>query len=102
MRLFAFELALPGTGPRWVWWALQGRSPRTETAPPSSWAQREAAGRAVSPPEPSSEFERFFREHEPEVTSFLWRVTGDPQTACDLSQETFLRAWQHFDRIRTY
>jgi RNA polymerase sigma-70 factor (ECF subfamily) len=47
-------------------------------------------------------FERFFRAHERDVFGYLWRLTGEEQAAYDLSQETFLRAWQHFDRVRTY
>jgi RNA polymerase sigma-70 factor (ECF subfamily) len=48
------------------------------------------------------DFERFFNAHEAQITGYLYRVTGDAQSASDLSQETFLRAWQHFDRIRSY
>src|SRR5262249_20769961 len=48
------------------------------------------------------EFERFFREFEPQVSAFLHRMTGDAGTAGDLSQETFFRAWQHFERIQAY
>lgn len=48
------------------------------------------------------DFEAFFLAHEREITSYLWRMTGDEQTASDLSQESFLRAWQQFDRIREY
>jgi RNA polymerase sigma-70 factor (ECF subfamily) len=47
-------------------------------------------------------FEAFFREHEGRVFGYLLRLTGDEQTAHDLSQETFLRAWQHFARITAY
>lgn len=47
-------------------------------------------------------FEAFFRRHEREIFGYLWRMTGDEQTAYDLSQEAFVRAWQHFDRIATY
>jgi RNA polymerase sigma-70 factor (ECF subfamily) len=48
------------------------------------------------------EFEAFFQAHERAITGYLWRMTGDEQAASDLAQETFLRAWQRFDRIRAY
>ncbi len=47
-------------------------------------------------------FEAFFRRHERDIFGYLWRMTGDEQAAYDLSQETFVRAWQHFDRIASY
>ena len=47
-------------------------------------------------------FEAFFRQHERDIFGYLWRITGDEQAAYDLSQETFVRAWQHFDRIASY
>lgn len=47
-------------------------------------------------------FETFFRAHEGRVFGYLLRMTGDEQAAHDLSQETFLRAWQHFARITAY
>lgn len=50
----------------------------------------------------SRDFETFFLAHERAITGYLWRMTGDEQVASDLSQETFLRAWQRFDRIRGY
>jgi RNA polymerase sigma-70 factor (ECF subfamily) len=48
------------------------------------------------------DFERFFREHEPRVSSYLYRMLGDVQSASDLSQETFFRAWQRFPTLKTY
>jgi RNA polymerase sigma-70 factor (ECF subfamily) len=48
------------------------------------------------------EFERFFREHEPRVSGHLYRMLGDAQSASDLSQETFMRAWQRFAVISRY
>ena len=48
------------------------------------------------------EFEPFFRTHERDIFTYLWRMTSDEQAAYDLAQETFLRAWQHFTRIRDY
>ncbi len=47
-------------------------------------------------------FEEFIAGRETEVFGYLWRLTGDEQTARDLCQETLLRAWQHFARIRHY
>ena len=48
------------------------------------------------------EFEQFFRAHERDIFTYLWRMTGDEQAAYDLTQETFLRAWRRFARIRDY
>jgi RNA polymerase sigma-70 factor (ECF subfamily) len=48
------------------------------------------------------EFERFFRRYESSISGYLRRLIGDEQTAYDLSQETFFRAWQHFSAIKDY
>ncbi len=45
----------------------------------------------------SAAFEAFFWQFERQIIGYLCRMTGDEQAAFDLSQETFLRAWQHFD-----
>jgi len=47
-------------------------------------------------------FESFFRQHEPRITTYLVRLLGDSETACDLCQETFLRAWQQFDNVQQH
>ena len=47
-------------------------------------------------------FEDFIGGRESDVFGYLWRLTGDEQTAYDLCQETFLRAWQQFEKIRHY
>lgn len=52
--------------------------------------------------EPSKVFEPFFRRHEREIFGYLWRLTSDEQAAHDLSQETFVRAWQRFAKISAY
>ncbi len=57
---------------------------------------------APQAPMPASGFEPFFREHERAVYACLWRLTGDSQAARDLTQETFLRAWRHFEQARSY
>jgi RNA polymerase sigma-70 factor (ECF subfamily) len=71
----------------------------------SNRAQRGHASnntRAESKGAANRDFEAFFLAHEHEITSYLWRMTGDEHAASDLSQESFLRAWQQFDRIRQY
>ncbi len=47
-------------------------------------------------------FEAFFRLHEREIFGYLWRITGDEHASYDLAQETFVRAWQHFEQVRRY
>jgi RNA polymerase sigma-70 factor, ECF subfamily len=49
-----------------------------------------------------TDFEAFFRHHQQDIFGYLWRLTGEEQTAYDLSQETFIRAWQHFTDLRRY
>ncbi len=47
-------------------------------------------------------FESFFRRYQAQVSGYLWRMTCNEQIVLDLCQETFFRAWQHFEQIRTY
>jgi RNA polymerase sigma-70 factor, ECF subfamily len=51
---------------------------------------------------PIAAFESLMRGHERDVFGYLWRLTGDEQTAYDLCQETFLRAWQHYATMSHY
>ena len=53
-------------------------------------------------PEAVDPFEAFFRQHERDIFGYLWRVTGDEQTANDLTQEVFFRAWRQFEKLRGY
>ena len=57
---------------------------------------------AESEGEAALHFDAFFREHEPRIYGYLWRITGDRQLASDLCQETFLRAWNSFAKVRGY
>jgi RNA polymerase sigma-70 factor (ECF subfamily) len=52
--------------------------------------------------EAAQHFDAFFREQEPRIYGYLWRITGDRQLASDLCQETFLRAWNSFAKVRGY
>jgi RNA polymerase sigma-70 factor, ECF subfamily len=76
---------------RWAWgpmrWtaAVIGRNDTTRQAPSETAA-----------------FEALVQGRERDIFGYLWRLTGDEQTAYDLCQETFLRAWQYFARIRHY
>jgi RNA polymerase sigma-70 factor (ECF subfamily) len=45
-------------------------------------------------------FERLVAEHTGDVYALLYRLTGDTEEARDLSQETFLRAFQSISRFR--
>ncbi len=47
-------------------------------------------------------FERFFRNYQSRISQYLWRMTGQEQAAYDLSQETFLAAWEHFAEVSIY
>jgi RNA polymerase sigma-70 factor (ECF subfamily) len=79
---------------------LASRPPRTaeaETAP-------NTRQRLLSLPGGGGDdaFEAFFRTHERAIFGYLCRMTGDEQASYDLSQETFVRAWQQFERVRGY
>jgi len=45
-------------------------------------------------------YERLVGEHSADVYALLYRLTSDPEEARDLTQETFLRAFQSIDRFR--
>jgi RNA polymerase sigma-70 factor (ECF subfamily) len=45
-------------------------------------------------------FERLVGEHSGDIYALLFRLTADPEEARDLTQETFLRAFQSIGRFR--
>src|SRR5437762_3606790 len=45
-------------------------------------------------------YERLVAEHSGDVYALLYRLTADAEEARDLTQETFLRAFQSIDRFR--
>jgi len=47
-------------------------------------------------------FDALFTQLERSVYGYLWRMLGDQQTAADLTQETFLRAWRNIATISGY
>jgi RNA polymerase sigma-70 factor (ECF subfamily) len=46
-----------------------------------------------------AEFRRLYEAHRVAVHAYFAGRTGDRQTAGDLMQEVFLRAWQHLDKL---
>lgn len=90
-------------------WLARGR-PRTATTsgdPPGTDARAGQAGlsghaAAAGHNAPTREFDDFPRHHERAILNYLWRMSGDEQTAYDLTQEVFLRAWRHYATIRGY
>jgi RNA polymerase sigma-70 factor, ECF subfamily len=53
-------------------------------------------------PSALDQFEAFYHQRERDIFGYLWRVTGDEQTANDLTQEVFFRAWRQFEKLRGY
>lgn len=47
----------------------------------------------------AQEFKKFYEEHAPKVRGMLFRLVGE-QPLSDLTQETFLKAWEHRDKFR--
>jgi RNA polymerase sigma-70 factor (ECF subfamily) len=58
--------------------------------------------RPATPAGPDAAYEAFIREHQRPLLNYLWRMTGDEQSAYDLAQEVFVRAWRHFAKLRGY
>ena len=52
--------------------------------------------------QPPGDYDAFIREHQRAILNYLWRMTSDEQSAYDLAQEVFVRAWRHFDKLRSY
>lgn len=66
------------------------------------FASREHSPAPLAGAAADTSFEAFFRRHERDIFGYLWRMTGDEQTANDLTQETFVRAWRHYALIAGY
>jgi RNA polymerase sigma-70 factor (ECF subfamily) len=45
-------------------------------------------------------FEALVERHSAEIYAYLWRMLRDPEAASDCLQETYLRAWRAFPRLR--
>lgn len=49
---------------------------------------------------PKPDFEALVERHSREIHAYLWRLLGDPELASDGLQDTFLRAWRAFPRLK--
>jgi RNA polymerase sigma-70 factor, ECF subfamily len=54
------------------------------------------------PADPAADFDQLYQVHFGRVLAAAYALTGDPQTAQDLTQEAFCRAWQRWSRIAAY
>jgi RNA polymerase sigma-70 factor (ECF subfamily) len=71
---------------------------RDDDQVPSVQASQRSPASAVE----AGEFESFLRRFERPLLNYLWRITGEEQSAYDLTQEVLFRAWQHFATISQY
>ncbi len=49
-------------------------------------------------PVPEQEIERFYRDHHKALYRFVYRLLGDPDEACDVLQETYIKLHRQFER----
>lgn len=82
------------------------REPGTADAPRLGQRQSADGGTAREwdgqiPPD-CGEFDAFFTHHLPAIYGYVRRLVAAGDVASDIAQETFLRAWTHFDEVRGY
>lgn len=86
---------------RWsLGWLFALRSERVTGEPASTPLPSALPSDSAAPGAES--FEAFYQRREGSVFGYLWRVCGDEQTANDLTQEVFFRAWQRYAQLQTY
>jgi RNA polymerase sigma-70 factor (ECF subfamily) len=68
----------------------------TWVIPAASWARGPESADALAEPTPSFQesFVRLFRAHYERLYRYLQRLSGDPELAADLTQETFVRLYR--------
>ena len=68
----------------------------------SEWSPQTNDRRRIvqSPNGDHGAFEALIREHQRMIYSLCYRMSGSPADAEDLTQETFIQAYQHLDAFR--
>lgn len=51
-------------------------------------------------PEQFADFTELFNRYQRTITGYIYRIVGDPDLAEDLAQDTFVRAYQAYERLR--
>lgn len=84
----------------------QARRPDHDNPPPdrvAPAASTPATRRPGAVPDPfEQEFSAFFACHEQALYGYLRRMLPPDESALEITQEAFFRAWRHFAEIRTY
>ncbi len=88
--------------PRWSLWRLFALRSERVTGGGERERPPHTSDDGATPGDAAQRFEVFYHQHERDIFSYLWRVCGDEQTANDLTQEVFLRAWRQFEKLRGY
>lgn len=88
--------------PRWERRRWRPALLRLSTARDAGAASERVIGEPAAAERTNADYDQFIRAHERAILNYVWRMTGDEQTAYDLTQEVFLRAWQRFETIRRY
>lgn len=76
------------------------RQPEPQPQPAASPEIAEAQGSAPDPNESSASFEVIVERYHDKVFALAYRYTGDYHAACDLTQDTFVRAFGAWNEFR--
>ena len=56
----------------------------------------------MAPPDPTADYDRFYRRELPAMVALAAAVTGSHVTAEDIAQDALIRANRNWDRVSTY
>ena len=77
-------------------------SPQPPNAQPDCSPAAASAQMTGDPPSGDTEFDAFFRRYEQPLYGYLRRMLPSDEVAVELAQETFFRAWRHFEELSGY